>query len=451
MITIKFKYDINDKSIIKQYMIEYSSCLHYLYNRIYDNEGNISEVELRNMYDNINNKDHINKWLFQCAIKEAKQLYKRNKTNKIIFGGKKNFFNRLKSNITKDEYKTKRLSQLYSIGEQLCHGNRMFEMTDYDKIVFKPNRNDHYNITIKGIGNRINTLNKIYNLCLNNKITLTYKLDLDYIYLSYDETELEKYDYNRIHNRVFAIDMNPNYIGWSVVDWYESDNYNIIDSGIFSFKEHDDIELSYKENKLPSNSKERIHLNNKHKHDILEISKNLINKCKHYQCDIFSVEDLSIKPGNTKKGRNHNRLCNNKWYRGCFINNIIKRCNINNIRLIKVKANYSSFIGNIMFRNEQKPDMILASIEIGRRGHEYNLQYIEKSKQKEKNIIFPKLEYFYDTYIKSLEEFNICETYSNLKDLYSFIKKSKITYRFPLNLCDLKSFRFKSSLVYQLI
>ena len=241
------------------------------------------------------------------------------------------------------------------------------------------------------------------------------------------------------------------YIGWSVVDWYESDKYKIIDSGIFSFKEHDNIELSYKEKKLASNSKERIHLNNKHKYDILDVCKNLINKCKYYQCDIFSVEDLNIKAGNTKKGRNHNRLCNNKWYRGCFVNNLIKRCNINNIRLIKVKANYSTFIGNIMFRNERKPDMILASIEIGRRGYEYNLQYIEKTKQKEKNIIFPKLEYFYDTYIKSLEEFNIREIYSNLRELYSFIKKSEIMYRFPFNLCDLKSFRFKSSLVYQLI
>ena len=74
--------------------------------------------------------------------------------------------------------------------------------------------------------------------------------------------------------------------------------------------------------------------------------------------------------------------------------------------------------------------MILASIEIGRRGYKYNLQYIEKSKQKEKNIIFHKLEYFYDTYIKSFEEFNIGEIYSNLKDLYSFIKKSKIMYDF---------------------
>ena len=74
--------------------------------------------------------------------------------------------------------------------------------------------------------------------------------------------------------------------------------------------------------------------------------------------------------------------------------------------------------------------MILASIEIGRCGYKYNLQYIEKSKQKEKNIIFHKLEYFYDTYIKSFEEFNIGEIYSNLKDLYSFIKKSKIMYDF---------------------
>ena len=89
MITLKFKYDINDKSVIKQYMIEYSSCLHYLYNRLYDNEGNISEVELRNMYDNINNKDHIKKWLFQCAIKEAKQLYKNIKQTRLYLVVKK--------------------------------------------------------------------------------------------------------------------------------------------------------------------------------------------------------------------------------------------------------------------------------------------------------------------------------------------------------------------------
>ncbi|MBR1611864.1 MAG: hypothetical protein IJ672_10380 [Methanobrevibacter sp.] len=432
-------------------MIEYSSCLHYLYNRIYDNEGHISEIELRNMYDSINNKAHINKWLFQCTIKEAKQLYKRNGTNKIIFGGKKNFYDRLKSRITKDEYKAKRLSQLYSIGEQSHHGNRMFEMTDYNKVIFKPNKNEHYEIEIIGIGNRINTLNKIYNLCLSNKITLTYKLDLDYIYLSYEETDIEQYNYEKIDNRIFAIDMNPNYIGWSVIDWYDSDKYKIINSGVFSFKQYDNIEHQYKNIKLSSYSKERIHINNKHKYDILDVCKNLVAKAKYYKCAIFSIEDLNIGSNDKKKGHNYNRLCNNKWYRGCFVNNIIKRCNINNIRLIKVKANYNSFIGNIMFRNEHKPDMILASIEISRRGYEYNLQYIEKTKQKEKNIIFPKLEYFYDTYIKSLEEFNIREIYSNLKDLYSFIKKSKIMYRFPLNLCDLKSFRFKSSLVYQLI
>ena len=451
MITLKFKYDMINKSVTKKYMIEYSSCLHYLYNRIYDNGGNISEVELRNMYDNINNKDHINKWLFQCAIKEVKHLYKRNGTNKIIFGGKKNFYDRLKSRITKDEYKTKRLSHVYSIGEQNHHGNRMFEMTDYNKVIFKPNKNDHYEIEIIGIGNRINTLNKIYNLCLSNKITLTYKLDLDYIYLSYEETDIEQYNYEKIDNRIFAIDMNPNYIGWSVIDWYNSDKYKIIDSGVFSFKQYDNIERQYKSIKLSSDSKERIHINNKHKYDILDVCKNLVAKAKYYKCAIFSIEDLNMGVNNKKKGRNYNRLCNNKWYRRCFINNIIKRCNINNIRLAKVKANYSSFIGNIMFRNEHKPDMILASIEISRRGYEYNLQYIEKTKQKEKNIIFPKLEYFYDTYIKSLEEFNISEIYSNLKDLYSFIKKSKIMYRFPFNLCDLKSFRFKSSLVYQLI
>ena len=76
-------------------------------------------------------------------------------------------------------------------------------------------------------------------------------------------------------------------------------------------------------------------------------------------------------------------------------------------------------------------------------------EYIREQLDDSNNVLITEGK-FWD-WIKSLEEFNISEIYSNLKDLYSFIKKSKIMYRFPLNLCDLKSFRFKSSLVYQLI
>ena len=71
--------------------------------------------------------------------------------------------------------------------------------------------------------------------------------------------------------------------------------------------------------------------------------------------------------------------------------NIQKRCNLIGIKFQKIIANYSSVLGNSLYRNLKLPDMILSSIEISRRCQEFNLQYIKKSKKVTKNIIFPNL------------------------------------------------------------
>ena len=94
MITLKLKYrlkDEQDMSLIRDYQRQYSSCLHFLYNRISDNPS-ITEKELRLLYDNVNNCSLINKWLFQCAIKEARQIYNSHGA-KVIFGGKASYKN----------------------------------------------------------------------------------------------------------------------------------------------------------------------------------------------------------------------------------------------------------------------------------------------------------------------------------------------------------------------
>ena len=74
---------------------------------------------------------------------------------------------------------------------------------------------------------------------------------------------------------------------------------------------------------------------------------------------------------------------------------------------MKVKPEYSSFIGNFLFRYFNLPDPILASIEISRRGYEFYNQYITKVKEIKKNIIQPKIDQFRDFWVKSLEEFNL--------------------------------------------
>ena len=74
---------------------------------------------------------------------------------------------------------------------------------------------------------------------------------------------------------------------------------------------------------------------------------------------------------------------------------------------LEVKPEYSSFIGNFLYRSLNMPDMILASIELGRRAYEYYNQYIRRTKEQKKNIIQPDIKLFNDLIIRSLEEFNI--------------------------------------------
>ena len=117
---------------------------------------------------------------------------------------------------------------------------------------------------------------------------------------------------------------------------------------------------------------------------------------------------------------------------------------IYNINIIKVKPEYSSFIGNFIFRQvSNTPDMVLASIKIGRRGYEFNSQYIDKTKNKKKNIVFPDISDFDDLYTKSLEEFSIKEKSNSLLELYSYTKNTKMTYRVPIS-NKLVGFRLRS-------
>jgi len=110
--------------------------LHYFYNRI--QEG-LSEKQCRSLFPNLNNIDKLDFIMKECAIKEAIQLKDK---QKIIFGGKKNFFNRLKGNITKELFKENKLSPLYVIGRKnLPFGNQKFKLTEDLNIVFKPTRN----------------------------------------------------------------------------------------------------------------------------------------------------------------------------------------------------------------------------------------------------------------------------------------------------------------------
>ena len=369
--------------------------------------------------------------------KKARQIYNSHGT-KVIFGGKANYYKRNNLSITKEEYKARRISPVYSIGEADKSGNRMFILKPGNILTFKPDRLHHINLELVGIRkHRQNIISKLTELARQRKITLTYKLSSEYVWISYDEKLVTSIETPKINNRIFAIDMNPNYIGWSIVEWKSSSTFNIVKEGIISIKELNDYD-----NKQKIDSTKRKHISNIRHHAVIEICKNLVDTAVYYRCDKFKLEDLKF---NTSGSYNkYNRLTRNQWCRDLLETNITKRCNIYNINVIKVKPEYSSFIGNFIFRQvTDMPDMVLASIEIGRRGYEYSSQYIDKTKNKKKNIVFPDISDFNDLYTKSLEEFSIKEKPDNMLTLYSYIKNTKMTYRVTIS-NKLVGFRLRS-------
>ena len=445
MQVLKIKYHTDNQSldIILDYIRQYSSVQHFVYNRI--NEGKLQK-DIKQQIKLLNNVDLLDSWFIQCSF------YDIPKVDKVIFGGKKNYFQRLKNNISKEQFKSKRLSPIYSIGEVInksVKGNRKFHIEqDLKNIIFKPNKLTKINLQLIGLNKRKQILSKLYQKQERKEIKIAYKLDLEYIYIIFEETDIYNYETKFIKNRVLALDLNPNYIGWSIVDWKSESEFNVIKSGVYSIKALNDKDFNLKNKGYSSESGERKYISDKRNFETIQIVKNIVNKSIYYKCQIISIEDLNIKTSDKELGKRFNKLVNNSWCRNAFVNNLTKRCNIHNIKLLKVKPEYSSFIGNFLYRSLNLPDMVLASIELGRRGYEFYNQYISKTKQIKKNIVRPNLSMFNKLYLKSLEEFKLQPTYKDLIELYYFFKKSKLKYRLSIDNFNLQFSRFTSRKSY---
>ena len=448
IITLKIKYstDENSKTRILEYIKNYNNVLHFTYNRLHENDR-LKTKEITELQKSMNNI-FVDSHFKNSAIFDSKTLLHN---DKVIFGGKKLFIDRCQNKITKEEFRLNKLRPLYSVGECNYKGNRKFLIVTENHIIFKPNKNEHFLLEINPNKNYQKYLLELSDLANQKKIPIDFKLDLNYIYISFDLNKLknERKITSKIKDRYFSIDMNPNYIGYTVIDWFDGQNYKIIDKGCFSLKDLNDYDDSLNGKGFSSESKERKYISDKRNYEISDIAHKLERIANHYQCENFVMEDLSIPSKDNGKGKRFNRLCNQQWCRNRFINIIKKLCKLDKIKILEVIPNYSSFIGNLVYRDEKLFDPCLSSIEISRRGYEFNHQYILKDKEIKKNIVFGNFDEDKVVYAQSLEELSISEQFSSFQELYDIIKKSKVRYRFPLENCSYVVFRKKHIKTYQ--
>jgi hypothetical protein len=407
MITIKLK--LTEPIDIVNYQKQFTTIRNYAFNRLIEGK---TPNQIENLVKTkLNNIDLMDVSFQKEAVNEARTFIKKDQKT-VIFGGKKNWKKYNNKEITKDEYKNRKLSSIIIRGET-GRGNRKFELdAQNNQVIFKPERNVKIYCKYEKT-KRDKTLIKLQRLCELGVTCFTARLKQDYVYITFDEVILKEQEYNPIKKRICAIDLNPNYVAVVV-----RDKENII---------HKEIIGLHKLNKCKNT--------NKKKHEDYEIVKRLANTAKHFRCEYFAYESLSIESSDKGKGRRFNKLCNNDWRRKRIVEGITKWCNIIGIKTQEVLPEYSSFLGQI--RNEQEYDSIAAAIELSRRAWLFVSYYKHKDVQEVKgNIvgIMRKLpEHLADRWKKKLD----VKKFTTYKSLYLEIKKAKYSYR---HLFDPKSF-----------
>ena len=405
-IKLKIKNEINITKELK----EFNSIVRYSFNRF--QEGS-KEKEIRSK---VNELFKNNCWFNQCGIKVGQQLFKKHKDKHIIFGGKLLMVKYLKKLITKEEYQSKKLLPLNIQGEACKKGNRLFNFDLVNsKIKLKLSKKNHQEIEFyKPNRNQFRELSKIQELVDNKQLTLTVSLNNEYIWLTFDESllEIQEKFKDLKNNRVLGIDLNPNYIGLSILEFNKNDEFKVIHKQVFDLSA-----LNVTSNKS-STDKLSKYLTNKRKFELIQICYDINKLMNYWKCSKLCIEDLNIKSSDKKQGKTFNRLCNNVWNRNLVVNKLKMLSSIFGYELVEVNPVYSSFIGNLLYGNENTPDMIASSIEIARR--EY--------KKFEKGWFYPifNIEHLNEQWKQTLSGIE------DWKSAFNQIKKSKLKYRFQL-------------------
>lgn len=387
----------------------FSSIVRVAFNRFQDG---MNEKEVRAY---CNARFNHNSWFIQSAINEGASLYKLNGNKHILFGGKNNLRQYMRGLIDKATFKYCRMLPIGIQGEKRCKGNRLFSFDLVNqRLIYKPSRERHLEIKFLPMKKKIaNELSLVQELAKHNKITVSVKMSDKYVCLTYDETLIRNERYKKLQSRrLIGIDMNPNYIGMSVIEFNKNDEFTVLHKQVFDLSK-----LTISSGKASTDASSKC-LTNKLKHEKIAIAHAISKLVNVWKCKTVAIEDMSIKQKDQMKGKFLNKLCNNKWERRLFVTKIKMLANLHQFDLVEINPAYSSIVGNFAYGSENTPDMVAASIEIARRAY----------KKYEKGWFYPR----FNIQFRDEQWKQTLGSVENWKELFQKIKESKLKYRFQL-------------------
>ena len=408
MKTIKLKI-MNEFDCAKELKL-FNSIVRFSYNRF--KEG-LKEIEVR---AECRKFFKANSWFVQCAIKEGKAVFEKSKGKKVIFGRKSSLKQYMKGLISKDEYRKRRLAPITIQGERNCKGNRLFNFKlNEEKLELKFSKKDHREIQLPNLRENLKKeLSLLQELIEQKRATVTVKFDSEFIWLTYDETLIDTKKFKDLKkNRILGIDLNPNFIGLSVLEFHNEDKFKVL------FKKVYDLTSLNVTSKKASTDKASKYLTDKRHFELIEICYEISRLIDYWKCSKLSIEDLNIKSSDKKLGNYFNRLCNNVWNRNLVVDKLRMLGNVHGFEVVQINPAYSSFIGNMLYGDKNTPDMVASSIEIARRDY----------KKFEKNWFYPifNVESINEQWKQTLTGIE------NWKEAFNKIKESGLKYRFQLS------------------
>ena len=393
MKTIKLPY-ISTESLI-DLQRQYTCLVKIAYNRLLDN---LNDKDIRQILNNLNNVKDLDSRFTENAILDAKGFQKE---NKLIFR-RLNFVKRFKNKITSEQFKENKYLPLVNYGEKANKGNRKFCLKmEENKVIFKLNRNKHIDLNLPSLKpNLYNELINLQELMELNKLSVSFKIDKNNLFISYEPPIKETIINDLMDKRILGIDLNPNYIGLSILEFNTKQDYRIIYKSYINLTEINQFKT------------------NKKKYEIIMVSKQIVNLMKSFNVGNLAIEELSMKSKNHNKGKRINRLLNG-WNRNLLINNLTKRSKIEGIKVFNINPVYTSFIGNLKY---DYFDPINAAIEVARRGYQFNKMFIKNT--------FYSIFKLKDKWNQWKEE--TCLDLNNWVDVYKHLKTLEMKWRVPL-------------------
>ena len=366
----------------------------------YRNASGRSEKDLRNLLK-ARFPDHpLGSWDLHCAAREGLALRKKVPNGSMIFGGKANLQRRQKGLISNTEWKALRQQRSLEItGDATRWGNRHFRLKNDARRCVVTFLKQSVTLDLPEMngkhGRLLRAVSRLADAC---QISVTFSLSRTHLSVTFDEMDLRRlpagktlaevkiaeqgkgrrgrkrknadthYAAHRekeiidrpvhpewrdtiptVSNRAIGIDLNPAWIGVSVVE-VGKDPTNLDQVNVLSHRLHRIA--------VPLGANQSM------QQTMANIAAQTINLARAWNVGLIVHEDGLGKLSWSKKTKGGDQTLN-YWSRNNFLTGLQRRCRLAGIQILPVWGGYTTTIGNLCF---ELPDACASAVEIARRG-----------------------------------------------------------------------------------